>query len=705
MKDEVIKDFLNFALICKDLELYAKVDGVISEITALDREEQRLICDWSELIACSNRALAAYFFLMAPNAIRHMDQQSFIAWIDLTITTFKKLGLDEALMILKDFYNFSLCSTECYPSCQFDDVSRFLHYFVRGLGGREMRIMSDHSTFTDTGTLFLPGSIDLFPSAELNFTLYKLIATHLWAQTRYGTWRYSITKKLVENCLSEDKLAVFNRLECLRIDESVRRDFPGLYREFRVLGDKDLAAREHWSQWRERAGILLEPGKTAEDSFFLIDDFMEFSLPPLKYYQGEILVDKVYEVMRERIDREKTRFQSERQVLRAHKDEAIREEARQDPVEELIEVIKSDENRELSELNIQITMEGEASNLSDSQQRLIGSIFQDFDGVPEEYIKSIEICRSHQEEQSQIKRSNSSQDHEINSHELFKYHEWDFTEQRFRKDFCTLREFLIIPDDESFVNDTLKKYGGLLKSIRKTFEGVLGETRLMRRQMDGDDIDLDAIIETYADAAHGLENSEYIYTKYRNHNRNVAVMFMVDMSGSTLGWVNKAERESLVLLCEALEILGDRYAIFGFSGSGNNGCEVYRIKEFEQVYDQQVQRRISGIRPKSYTRMGTAIRHLGHLLNLTHARNKLLITLSDGRPEDCDNYKGRYGIEDTRHALMEMKQSGIHTFCITIDNQAQDYLPHMYGDANYTVIDEVQKLPQKVADIYRRLTT
>jgi nitric oxide reductase NorD protein len=109
--------------------------------------------------------------------------------------------------------------------------------------------------------------------------------------------------------------------------------------------------------------------------------------------------------------------------------------------------------------------------------------------------------------------------------------------------------------------------------------------------------------------------------------------------------------------------------------------------------------------PKAYTRMGVAIRHLGKLLNAVPARTKLLITLSDGKPEDYGSYRGRYGIEDTRHALLEVKRSGIHPFCITIDKEAQSYLPHMYGPSNFTVVDEVQKLPWKVADIYRRLTT
>ncbi len=181
-------------------------------------------------------------------------------------------------------------------------------------------------------------------------------------------------------------------------------------------------------------------------------------------------------------------------------------------------------------------------------------------------------------------------------------------------------------------------------------------------------------------------------------------MFMVDMSGSTKGWVNKAEREALVLLCEALEVLGDRYAIYGFSGMTRKRCELFRVKSFAEAYDDAVKARINGMRPQDYTRMGVIIRHLSRLLKDVDARTKLLITLSDGKPDDYDGYGGDYGIEDTRQALIEAKQLGIHPFCVTIDTEARDYLPHMYGAVNYTLIDRVGRLPLKVADIYRKLT-
>ncbi|MCB1809179.1 MAG: hypothetical protein KDJ99_29690, partial [Candidatus Competibacteraceae bacterium] len=151
--------------------------------------------------------------------------------------------------------------------------------------------------------------------------------------------------------------------------------------------------------------------------------------------------------------------------------------------------------------------------------------------------------------------------------------------------------------------------------------------------------------------------------------------------------------------------IGDRYAIYGFSGRTHQRVDVYRIKRFSESFNTLVKGRIAAIQPRAYTRLGAPIRYLGGLLKQEPARHKLLITLSDGKPEDYGSYYGQYGIEDTRHALLELRRDGVHPFCITIDKEGGDYLPHMYGPANYALIDDVSKLPLRVADIYRKLTT
>ena len=228
---------------------------------------------------------------------------------------------------------------------------------------------------------------------------------------------------------------------------------------------------------------------------------------------------------------------------------------------------------------------------------------------------------------------------------------------------------------------------------------------MLRRQSNGDDIDIDAVVESYVDAVKGEEITDRLFIKSRQLERDLAVIFMVDVSGSTKGWINEAERESLVLLSEALETLGDRYAIYGFSGMTRKRCEVYRIKRFDEPYNGLVKARIAGIKPQDYTRMGVVIRHLCEKLKRIDAKTRVLITVSDGKPDDYDGYRGEYGIEDTRQALLEAKYAGIHPFCITIDTHAHGYLPHMYGHVNYTVVSDIRKLPLKVSDIYRKLTT
>jgi nitric oxide reductase NorD protein len=296
-------------------------------------------------------------------------------------------------------------------------------------------------------------------------------------------------------------------------------------------------------------------------------------------------------------------------------------------------------------------------------------------------------------------------DGDLTGSQLYLYPEWDYARQRFREAFCALTEQTVPDGDEAFVADTRQKYRGLAKSVQRVFEAILSEAQRQRRQPHGDELDLDALVDAHVDLVQGREVSDRLYTHFRKSGRSVAVMFMVDMSGSTKGWVNDAERESMVLLADAVETLGHAYAIYGFSGRTNKRCEIYRVKTFDEPCSAAVRRRISGMAPKAYTRMGVAIRHLGQMLAAVPARTKLLITLSDGKPEDYGSYRGRYGIEDTRHALLEAKRAGIHPFCITIDREAQSYLPHMYGSSNYTVVDDVRKLPYKVADIYRRLTT
>lgn len=334
-------------------------------------------------------------------------------------------------------------------------------------------------------------------------------------------------------------------------------------------------------------------------------------------------------------------------------------------------------------------------------RQLLDSILQDLGEIPDHYLVPAGQGRYRVAEQLEATERLAAPRMEADS---YVYDEWDYIRGRYRRDWCLLRERVIHPSTEDFVVETLKKHRGLLKHLYRTFEALRGDDRRLRRQPDGDQVDIDAVVENYADVHSGREASQRLFSQLRRLDRNIAVLFMVDMSGSTKGWVNQIEREALVLLCESLEVLGDRYAIYGFSGFTHKRCELYRVKRFSEPYGDEVKARISGIQPQDYTRMGVAIRHLTQVLLEQPARTHLLVALSDGRPDDQDGYRGVYGIEDTRQALIEARGRGVHVYCITIDDEAMAYLPRMYGPAGFTVVSEVGKLPWKVSDIYRRIT-
>ena len=426
---------------------------------------------------------------------------------------------------------------------------------------------------------------------------------------------------------------------------------------------------------------------------------LQMPWPDALAYQGGFDLEAAQAAIEQRLDTEKSRLQSALSDLLANN--AKQAEAGDPDADDRFELT---DFAQQDGTDFELKLDGEAATLPPDIENLLSSLLQDLAQLPEDWLTPAGDgeYRPSEHKNKDAEDAGNGSNREQN---VFRYDEWDFRRQNYRKNWCVLRELNAHPVYDDLVEQTLAKYLHLVAEIRRHFEALRGEDKLLKAQPGGDDIDLDALVTAYADAHTGVEMTDRLFTRMNKVERDLAVVFMVDVSGSTKGWINQAERESLVLLCEALEILGDQYAIYGFSGMTRNRCEIYKIKTFDQPYDREVRARISGLRPQDYTRMGVTIRHLGKILNRVEARTRILITLSDGKPDDYDGYRGDYGIEDTRQALREVRHTGIHPFCITIDTEASDYLPYMYGHANYVVVDEVRKLPLKVADIYRKLTT
>lgn len=212
-----------------------------------------------------------------------------------------------------------------------------------------------------------------------------------------------------------------------------------------------------------------------------------------------------------------------------------------------------------------------------------------------------------------------------------------------------------------------------------------------------------------AERCAGLPLQERWYQSARPARRDIAIALLVDISGSTDGWVTQdmriidVEKEALLLVYRALVALGDPFCIQAFSGEGPHNVALWPLKDFDESPNAVIERRIAALEPQRYTRAGAAIRHVTALLNTCPAQHRLLMLLSDGKPNDVEHYEGRYGVEDMRQAVAETTLQAIHPFCLTVDRQAPQYLSSVFGPGRYAVLQHLERLPVVLVDILRSL--
>ncbi len=332
----------------------------------------------------------------------------------------------------------------------------------------------------------------------------------------------------------------------------------------------------------------------------------------------------------------------------------------------------------------------------------------------------------------------------------FLYDEWDHLISDYRPRWCTLFESRDIDEVPEYVQEALLQHGDLLKRVRKQLNRLKPELlRKVKGVPEGDELDLERAVEAVVDRRLGISPSENIYVQRQRKDRDVSALFLLDMSastddiipdenetpqfsaqdyededfltnflareqngrnndGSSPKRIIDIEKESVILMAEALEELGDSYSICGFSGYGRERVDYYLCKDFTDPYDNRARGRIGGLEPARSTRMGPAIRHGIRSLVKTDSRIKAMIIISDGYPQDYDYGKDRsskvYGVQDTMKALTEARQQGVQTFCLTVDPSGHDYLREMCPDKQYMVIQDIAQLPDELSKVYRSLT-
>ncbi len=616
----------------------------------------------------------------------------------------------------------------------------------------------------DGRAVYLPEQIDHFPDERLNGALYRLAALDELGFREFGTYRFDIETArrrlpwLAANpsaaaVLRESDLAVFFRafsrpsvarrlfrvVEAARVRAAVSRRYPGTRRYRRYLADY-LADRwaepigEH-SEFETLCAALL--GVDVQSRLFpLAADVLA---PMADVYTSAAATVACYQALGIGLgpDRQSPERAEETTM------EWLQREARLDDWDEEL----ADKDAEIAALEF-------AELVSAQETRVANASGQDGDirevgtGLVAE---RDQLKRRIDMERSSVRRALGDPHDAAAS---FRYDEWDYYNSTYLRGWCRLYEERLEAQQGADTQALLEAVRPHVRAARRQFEQVrpTGYQRV-KKTPDGDELDLDAIVETRADIRTGASPDERVYSRRERLRRDVGAALLVDLSASTDDVIPEAcepeqrertlavgnaqdirdpyfddeydfaarlaeeagkrriihiLRESVLLLGTALESLGDRYGIYGFSGYGRDCVEFHVAKEFDDPLDDRALTAIAAMQPKRSTRMGPAIRHACTKLDGSGAALKVLMIVSDGFPQDHDYGPNRgeheYGVQDTARALVEAEARGIETFCVTVDRSGHDYLRRMCPADRYLVIEETAQLPAALQKTYRQLT-
>jgi hypothetical protein len=656
-----------------------------------------------------------------------------------------------------------------------ENVAQTLRYYVEGLTGRAVDVaplasVPDEQRIGDGRVIHLPASVSEFGDEAMDFRLYKVLAAHAAGQIEFGTHEratlelraaYSSLAELYapENIDARDAFAldgyinqpgageragspneppvttrmlpadgdyravlalfpqaglaarIFGTLENGRIDRQLRHRYRGLAR------DLDLV-REHLRQSRPRIASLPTHLVPFELLFQItlcagaLDDARAFYTQIVSELES-IVADYLTDARATVADTlmATSRVYSLFQSVVPEMQEQAQESG--DSGADDSSGAQASAEREKDERDD----EARDQQAEDQRRRDARELFNAWaamespSGEGDEALTGAERWFVAETPEQQLEAGETS----------FEYDEWDRDLSDTRVGWCRVIEKRVRRGERSFVELTRSRYRGVISSIRHQFQLMKPESlKRVREELDGDDYDLNALIDYVVDRRVDGHQSERIYTKRLRRERDVAVSFLLDQSSSTARTIGRhplqpyshpgrriieVEKEGLVLMSEALEAVGDQYSIYGFTSEGRRNVKFYVIKDFDERYADEVEQRIGGINYQNNTRLGAAIRHAAAKLVRKEARTRLLIVLSDGRPYDHDYGDARYAREDTREALRQARVDGITPFCITIDRDSEAELRDLYGEVGYTIIDDVLTLPERMPAIYRRLTT
>lgn len=673
---------------------------------------------WVSLIERVNEvhtpAGALEFIKSTPEILLQLNLKELNQWVDYGLNTFQgeKKTAYFALKIQESRDAISRLRSGLY----LEAIKKSLLLYCEGITAESVMIRNSSDLpeqirgevrlfgTLDTRRIYLPDVIKVFDNDRDNLRFYRVMMMHLVAHMRFGTLKLS-KEELRELAAHPDLGLLFEYIEDNRVDYLAMQNYPGLPRDIGVLLRKDGCTNEKsdliysffkyylWPAQTPDARVALEirtevqaywhrvtdTGASARESLILARRLLKIiagtglsklqcKKPKNLEYRGKLHYGLIYTA--KRLDDEINRDQ------------------------------EPDANRKAGVLNLQDQFDYDETLISADEPVL--NLHTEF----YLWLKKL-LYKFYEDEQNPYRM-------------IAYYDEWDRTLNDYKKDWCRVREILLKSCTGKFVNRTLEEHYGMINTLKRYF-GMLRSDRFRRyrRQEDGEDIDIDAAIEAMVEKNAGVSPSAGFYIRRDKRERDVAVGFLLDLSYSTQEIISETgktlldvEMESVIVMAEALEVLGDKYAIYGFNSDTRDKINLYVVKDFDEPYSSDVKQRFGGLQSNGMTRLAAALRHAIFKMENVQAAIKILILLSDGRPVDLDynsgltsDYERFYPESDTRMALREAKMKGINPFCITVDSKGQEYLEHIFGNVNYIIIDNVLALPTKLTETYKNLTT
>ncbi|HMO80703.1 MAG TPA: VWA domain-containing protein [Pyrinomonadaceae bacterium] len=755
-----------------------KIDG--EEIGSIKTRGIRRVLKLVGEIAESDAESALAAFRSSVSALRKVSLDQYEEWIE---TGLREMA-DDSMKARRSYFaletrysNDKLRKTR--SGLHLESVQHVLKLYIEALTGREIEIapqtaMPQESRIGDGKTIYLPVSIAEFESEEMDFRLYKVLAAYGAGQIEFGTFAkdtdalkaafsdladlYSATAEEIDafslagyieevqkgdvalsdaelrselsrrrkrlpkdsdyravlNVFPEPRLAkkIFTTMENARIDGLLRHNYRGLRKDLDLMQEHLKKNRPfifdipyHQVPFELLFQITLCGGATDDARSFYGQIVSEIETVIEKHVRWNETGRGVLPTVADSL------FATSRiyNLFQNISPEQV-QEAESDEQEDKSEFAYDDLHTDESATKEKMKREERPQTMQDLRDLFNAWNSDDDEGEPDDLQGS--EAWSHNEMPEQPLEPGD---------EAFAYDEWDRELNDYRVGWSRVIEKRVKQGDRTFVELTRSRYRGVISSVRHQFQLMKPENLTkINREIDGEDYDLNALVDLVIDRKADGRQSENIYTKRLRRQRDVAVSILLDQSSSTARTITRnplqpytypgrriieIEKEGLVLMSEALEAVGDVYSINGFTSEGRRNVKFYVVKDFDERYSEETERRIGGITFQNNTRLGAAIRHASNKLLRQENRTKLLIILTDGRPYDHDYGDARYAREDVREALIEAKVKGITPFCITIDRESEAELRDLYGDVGYTIIDDVLSLPERMPNIYRRLTS